>query len=63
MFAICEKHPVIGGVISRDQGRQWWTGKAWSPAKDEAETFKRREDAEVAMSAIEPGEYLIIEVD
>lgn len=46
MYAIVENSLVIGGTRSADQhGNEFWTGRRWSPASDEAKTFGSYEEA------------------
>lgn len=63
MFAICEAREVVGSVISRYNGRDWWGGKRWTPAQDEAKLFDSREQAEAEAGEKSLRSHLIVEIN
>lgn len=62
MFAIATEFVQIGGVLSRDHGREWWNGRAWSPAKNEAKLFDSSADAESHAADESLSGYLVLDV-
>jgi hypothetical protein len=64
MYAIAENTRVVGGVRSADQhGAEWWTGRRWSPASDEAKAFDSAADAESEAQQSCDRDWTIIEID
>lgn len=63
MFAICEARETVGSVISRDNGREWWGGKRWTPAQDEAKLFDSRAQAEAEATENSLRSHIIVEIN
>jgi hypothetical protein len=64
MYAICENTMVAGGVRSADQhGAEWWTGRRWSPASDEAKVYEEAADAEREAADLCDRDYTVVEID
>ena len=55
MYAIREAAGVtVGGIHSRDQhGGEWWTGRRWSPASDEAQAYDSASEAQAICDGLD----------
>ena len=64
MFAIAEAvGRLTNSTHSRDQAQEWWTGKHWSPASNEAKTFDSEADAKAHAESEIDRDYRIFELD